>query len=92
MVKLFNRGWNAVNLTVDNIVDPEAPIDRLPTHTNDYPMSMGDDINLPLLVRELGERKKRKLTLRQTELIGELDKIEEELVQLDVLLKAANSL
>ena len=92
MVKLFNEGWSRVTLAVDEIVDPESPVDTLPPCTDEYPASIGEDINLPLLVRELGERKKHKLTLRQTALLAELDKIEDELRQLDVLLDAANSL
>lgn len=92
MVKLFNRGWNRVNIVVDEIVDPDSPVDTLPAHTNEHPASIGDDINLPLLVREIGERKKRKLIKRREELVKELHLIDKELMQLDVLLDAAHSL
>lgn len=92
MVKFFSKGWNQVTLAVDDIVDPESPLTTLPDHTNEHPASIGDDINLPLLVRELGERKKDKLWKRRAQLVKELDVIDKELMQLDVLLDAANSL
>ena len=92
MVKLFNRGWRQVNVVVDDIVDPDSPVDILPDHTNEHPASLGDDINLPLLVRELGERKKLKIVKRREELVKELDKLDKELMQLNVLLDAAHSL
>jgi hypothetical protein len=92
MVKLFSKGWNQVTVAVDDIVDPESPITTLPDHTNEHPASLGDDINLPLLVREMGERKKYKLIKRREELVKEMDMVDKELMQLDVLLDAANSL
>ena len=91
-MKLFNRGWNSVSMTVDTIVDAEAPVDHIPHVTDEHPGSIGDDINLPLLVMEVGTRKKQKLATRRTELLKELEKIDKELVQLDVLLDAASSL
>ena len=91
-MKLFNRGWNSVSVTVDEMVDPHSPVDHIPHVTDEHPGSIGDDINLPLLVMEMGTRKKKKLAARRIELLNELEKIDKELMQLDVLLDAANSL
>ncbi len=92
MVKLFNRGWNAVNLTVDNIVDPESPVDHLPNVTGEQLGSIGDDINLPMLVRDVGNRKKKKLVSRRNDILKELEKIDKEMLQLDILLDAVEKL
>ena len=92
MVKLFNRGWRSVSMTVDEIVDSESPVDHLPNVTGEHLGSIGDDINLPLLVRELGGRKKTTLNKRREQLLKELDTIDKELMQLDVLLDAAEKL
>lgn len=85
MVKLFNRA-------VNEIVDPDAPVDNLPNVTGEYPGSIGDDINLPLLVREVGNRKKAKLEARKKEIGQELAKIDMELHQLAILLNAVAQL
>jgi hypothetical protein len=99
MVKLFNRGWRAVTLTTDivssgveEMTNVDMPLPHLPKGTDDYPPSIGDDCNLPLLVRELGSRKKLKLSKRREAILKELEGIDKELTQLDVLLEAANSL
>ena len=99
MVKLFNRGWHAVTLTTDivssgmeEMTNVDMPLPHLPKGTNEYSPSIGDDCNLPLLVRELGSRKKLKLTKRREAILKELEGIVKELEQLDVLLEAANSL
>lgn len=99
MMKLFNRGWRAVTLTtevvnsgVDDLTNPDLPLPHLPKYTPEYSPSIGDDCNLPLLVRELGGRKKLKLSKRRQQILKELDTIDKELMQLDVLLDAANSL
>ena len=99
MVKLFNRGWHAVTLTTDivnsgveEMTNVDMPLPHLPKGTDEYPPSIGDDCNLPLLVRELGSRKKLKLVKRRDVILKELQGIDKELLQLDVLLEAANSL
>ena len=92
MVKLFNRGWHSVTMTVNEVVDSDSPVDYLPNVTGEHPGSIGDDINLPLLVMEVGTRKKKKIAARRIELLKELEKIDKELMQLDVLLDAATPL
>jgi hypothetical protein len=99
MVKLFNRGWRAVTLTteivnsgVDELTNPEVPLAHLPKYAPEYSPSIGDDCNLPMLVRELGGRKKEKLSKRRDAILKELEGIVKELEQLDVLLEAANSI
>ena len=92
MVKLFNRGWHSVSMTVNEVVDPHSPVDHLPNVTGEHLGSIGDDINLPLLVRDVGTRKKKKLGTRRTEILKELDKIDKELMQLDILLDAVEKL
>lgn len=99
MVKLFNRGWRAVTLTTDIVADTvedaatvDTPLHSLPSVTAEHPASLGDDINLPLLVKELGGRKKLKLSNRRKEILQELEKIDKELIQLDILLEAANKI
>ena len=99
MTKLFNRGWRAVTVTTDivtdtveDVVNVDSPLTHLPSVTAEYPASIGDDINLPLLVRELGTRKQEKLVKRKAIIQKELEAIDKELEQLDVLLDAANSL
>ncbi len=89
---LFKRKVNHAQAVVDEIVDPEIPLLHLPDTTGEHPASIGDDVNLPLLVRELGSRKKLKISRRREELLKELQTIDKELLQLDVLLDAANSI
>ena len=78
--------------TVEDVARIDSPLSHIPSVTAEYPASIGDDINLPLLVRELGGRKKMKLTKRREAILKELEGIVKELEQLDVLLEAANSL
>jgi hypothetical protein len=99
MVKLFNRGWRAVTLTteivnsgMDDLTSPEVPLAHLPKYSPEYSPSIGDDCNLPMLVRELGARKKKKLAERRATILKELEGIDKELLQLDVLLDAAHSI
>ena len=99
MVKLFNRGWHAVTLTTDivssgmeEMTNVDMPLPHLPKGTNEYSPSIGDDCNLPLLVRELGSRKKLKLSKRRDAILKELQSIDKELAQLDILLEAANKI
>lgn len=92
MTKFFNRGWNSVSVSVDQMVDPDSPVDHLPNVTGEHPGSIGDDINLPLLVMEMGTRKKKKIAARRIAILKELEVIDKELMQLDVLLNAAASL
>ncbi len=89
MMRLFKK---KVDTVVVDMVDPELPLQHLPDTTGEHPASLGDDVNLPLLVREMGGRKKTKLTKRRQDILKELDTIDKELMQLDVLLDAANSL
>lgn len=98
MVKLFNRGWRAVTLTTDIVTDTvenmasvDNPIAHIPVVPVDQLGSL-EDLNLPLLVREIGERKKQKLLKRMVELEREMEKAQKELHQLNVLLEAANTL
>lgn len=79
-------------MTVDHIVDPHSPVDHLPNVTGEQLGSIGDDINLPMLVRDVGNRKKKKLATRRNEILAELEKIDKEMLQLDVLLDAVHSL
>ena len=98
MMKMFNQGWHAVTLTTDIVSGSmdastlDTPLHHLPKHMPDYPPSIGIDCNLPLLVREVGTKKKEKLSKRREEILKELKEIDKELEQLDVLLDAANSL
>jgi hypothetical protein len=101
MMALFKKGGKVIGTAVDIVTDTatdglspatDTPLPSLPNVTGEYPASLTDDINLPLLIREMGSRKKLKLSQRRTELLKELEKIDKEMVQLDVLLDAANSL
>jgi hypothetical protein len=99
MMTIFKRSGRAVTTTVDILTDTiddlasmELPMHKLPNSVGEYPASIGDDINLVLLVRELGARKKIKMVSRRDELLKELNQIDKELLQLNVLLDAANSL
>jgi hypothetical protein len=95
MVNFFKR---SITTTVDTVNDTfdalstELPLPHLPRMTDPHPASFGDDINLVLLVKEHGARKKVKMTERRDHLVKELAQIDKELTQLDVLLTAANSL
>lgn len=89
---IFKRKVTTAQAVMEDIVDPDLPLLHLPDVTGEHPASLGDDVNLPLLVREMGGRKKLKLSKRRQELLKELDTIDKELMQLDVLLDAANSL
>ena len=92
MVKLFNRGWNSVTMSVNEVVDPDSPVDHLPNVTGEQLGSIGDDINLPMLVRDVGNRKKKKLVSRRNDILKELEKIDKEMLQLDILLDAVEKL
>lgn len=92
MVKIFNRGWNRVTMSVDTIIDSESPVDKLPNVTGEQLGSIGDDINLPMLVRDVGSRKKKKLVSRRNDILKELEKIDKEMLQLDILLDAVEKL
>ena len=92
MVKIFNRGWNRVTMSVDTIIDSESPVDKLPNVTGEQLGSIGDDINLPMLVRDVGSRKKKKLVSHRNDILKELEKIDKEMLQLDILLDAVEKL
>lgn len=99
MMQIFRKSGQAVstaldivNDTVDDVVNPIAPLHIIPDNTSEFPASIGDDINLILLVKELGARQKLKMTKRREELMKELNMLDKELGQLDVLLDAVNSL
>ncbi len=100
MMALFRKGGKVIGTAVDIVTDTatdsfspaEMPLPSLPNVTDEHPASLTDDINLPLLIREMGSRKQAKLHQRQKEILLELEKIEKEMAQLDVLLNAANSL
>jgi hypothetical protein len=90
--KTVTTAVDVVNSTMDELSPLDMPLHTVPSASADYPSSIGDDINLPLLVREMGARKKLKLSQRREDVLKELTRIDKELVQLDVLLDAANSL
>lgn len=85
MVKLFKRA-------VQEVVDPDSPIDHMPEDVAALPGSIGMDINLPLLVKDVGTHQRQKLVARRNQIIVELQKIEKEMAQLDVLLDAVDRL
>lgn len=96
---IFRKGTKAVTTAVDVVSDTvedvasvETPLHSLPSVTAEHPASIGDDINLPLLVKEMGGRKKLKLSNRRKEILQELEKIDKELIQLDILLEAAHKI
>ena len=98
MMQIFRKSGHAVTAAVDVLTDTvedmgqvDTPLAHLPEVTPDRAGSL-EDINLPLLVRELGERQKQKLLKRLWELEREMEKARKELAQLNVLLDAANSL
>ena len=98
MMQLFKQGGKAVTTAVDMVSDTvedmaavDTPLANLPEATPDHAGSL-EDINLPLLVRELGERKKHKLLKRMVELEREMEKAQKELSQLNILLEAANKI
>lgn len=99
MLKLFRQSGAAVTTAVDAAMDTaeefvriESPLAHLPSSTGEYPASLTDDINLPLLVREVGARRMAKIVRRQTELTKELYELDKEHKQLSILLEAANSI
>lgn len=99
MMKIFRKGGQAVTTAVDVLTDTveevataDTPLHSLPNVPAEHTASIGEDINLPLLVKELGGRKKLTLERRRKEITAELEKIDKELTQLHVLLEAANSL
>ncbi len=92
MIKMFRRSIRQVSNVVDEVVDPEAPVDNLPNVTGEHPGSIGDDINLPLLVKEVGTRKKIRIVARRQEILKELEKLDKEMLQLDILLDAVSKL
>jgi hypothetical protein len=69
----------------------DTPIANIPAIPSEHVGSL-EDVNLPLLVRELGERKKQKLLKRMVELEREMEKAQKELSQLNILLEAANGI
>ena len=81
-----------VSSGMEEMTNVDMPLPHLPKGTNEYSPSIGDDCNLPLLVRELGSRKKLKLSKRRDAILKELQSIDKELAQLDILLEAANKI
>lgn len=96
-MKFFKKSEEVIGSMVDTIdsmtIPPNNTVPRIPTDaTGEYPASFGDEINLVLLVKEHGSRKKERMANRRAAILKELEQIDKELVQLDVLLDAANSL
>jgi hypothetical protein len=95
MMQLFKKtvatAVDVVTDTVEDMATLDTPIANIPAIPSEHVGSL-EDINLPLLVRELGERKKQKLLKRMVELEREMEKAQKELAQLNVLLDAANSI
>ena len=89
--KTVTTAVDVVSDTVEDMAQVDTPLANLPHIPSDHAGSL-EDINLPLLVRELGERKKHKLLKRMVELEREMEKAQKELSQLNVLLDAANGL
>lgn len=91
-MSLFKRKPKVINAVMNELVDEDNTVHQLPPDTPHAPASIGDDVNLLLIVKELGARQKKKIAARRNELLAELQKVDKELLQLDVLLDAANSL
>lgn len=96
-MKLFRKSEQVLGSVVDTLdaamVAPAPGLEHIPADaTGEHPASYGDDINLVLMVKEVGARKKVKMVKRREALVKELEQIDKELLQLDVLLDAANSL
>lgn len=95
MMKLFRKSEQVVGAvvdTVDHAMSIDPPLPAVPATTGEFPASIGENFNIVLLVKEHGVRRQRKLAQKRTELLGELQKIDKELLEIEVLLKAVNSL
>lgn len=97
MMKLFRKSEEVIGSVVDTVNSLALPesnmVPHIPTtETGEYPASLGDELNLVLLIKEHGSRKKLKMVNRREVILKELEQIDKELLQLDVLLAAANSL
>jgi hypothetical protein len=85
MVKIFAKGAAAV-VPMDT-----AYVDDIPALREPKVESIGIDINLPLLVKEVGTRQLEKLRQRRVQLLAELERNDRETAQLVTLVAAAES-
>lgn len=94
MMKLFRKSEEVIGAvvdTVDHAITTDHPLPAIPDTTGEYPASLGD-FNLVLLVKEHGTIRQQKLTQKRNELLAELKKIDKELLEIEVLLKAVNGM
>ena len=89
--KTVTTAVDVVSDTVEDMAPADSQITNLPVITGEHVGSL-EDLNLPLMVRELGLRKKQKLLKRMVELEREMEKAQKELAQLNILLDAANKI
>lgn len=91
-MSLFKRKPKVINNVMNELVDEDHTVHQLPPDTPHAPASLGDDVNLLLIVKELGDRQMKRLNTRRNELMAELDKVEREWSQLEKLVNVAKSL
>ncbi len=91
-MNLFKRKPKVLNTVMNELVDEDHTIHPLPPDTPHSPASLGDDVNLLLIVKELGARQFTRLEARRAELERELVKVNKEINQVVALVNAANSL
>lgn len=95
MMKIFRKSEQVIGAvvdTVDHAITTDQPLPAIPDTTGEYRASIGDDFNLVLLVKEQGALRQRKLGQRRQAILEELKKIDKELLEIEVLLNAVNSL
>lgn len=95
MMKIFRKSEQVIGAVVDTVdhhITTDHVLPQVPDHTGEYRASIGDDFNLVLLVKEHGALRQRKLAQKRNELLAELTKIDKELLEIEVLLNAVNSI
>ena len=90
--KAVTTAVDAVTDTVDELTTVDSPLLHLPNVTGEHAAALGDDFNIVLLVKEHGARRQHMLIRQRNQLLKELDAVDKELAQIDVLLKAAETL
>ena len=95
MMKIFRKSEEVIGAvvdTVDHAITTDHALPHIPDTTGEYRTSIGDDFNLVLMVKEHGTRRQRQLATKRESLLGELKKIDKELLEIDVLINAVRSL
>lgn len=95
MMKIFRKSEEVIGAVVDTVdhhITTDHVLPHIPDTTGEYHASIGDDFNLVLMVKEHGTRRQRQLAVKREALLGQLKKIDKELLEIDVLINAVKSL